>query len=339
MIPGAVQLRPIRSQKENLRAYFAKSLERASVFVTASECRDDGATEVVADLKGYLSQRFPVTVCEVVLPGFPAEIATIDGASTRITGFVVQDISGELLKRVLEAYFLARLPREVQDTSRIKLSSLGHLFPMDSEIVCYSFAHGVGHYYRYRLAKNKLTRIDADLTAFLLKLSVVCPNDRFMTGPRASGFERPVTVEMEHQSEHACITFARRALEHRRFKSAHEDVEKFMVENDYGCIASEIPIWLEAEEMRAIGLEWTDTSGWLTGHIDILRCEEDGAIWIWDYKPEARLETTAHIQVYLYAVMLSKRTGIPLATFRCGYFDANDAYFFTASDARANFAG
>ena len=63
------------------------------------------------------------------------------------------------------------------------------------------------------------------------------------------------------------------------------------------------------------------------GHIDVLRVE-DGAIWVWDYKPNASLEKYAATQVFFYALMLSKRTGIPLEKFRCGYFDSYNCYMF-----------
>ena len=72
----------------------------------------------------------------------------------------------------------------------------------------------------------------------------------------------------------------------------------------------------------------------LTGHIDVLRREEDGLLGVWDYKPHAAAERNAHIQVFLYALMLSLRTGLPLSAFLCGYFDEKDAYLFSPAEAR-----
>ena len=65
----------------------------------------------------------------------------------------------------------------------------------------------------------------------------------------------------------------------------------------------------------------------LTGHIDLVTIE-DGKIWVWDYKPNAHKEKYADTQVYFQSLMLSKRTGIPLDKFRCGYFDWDRAYMF-----------
>jgi hypothetical protein len=65
----------------------------------------------------------------------------------------------------------------------------------------------------------------------------------------------------------------------------------------------------------------------LTGHIDLVRY--DGSrIEIWDYKPKARLEKWAKAQVFLYARLLSLRTGVPLEQIVCGYFDESVAYMF-----------
>ena len=101
-----------------------------------------------------------------------------------------------------------------------------------------------------------------------------------------------------------------------------------MLESDPETIACEVPVWYDRPEDVKLHIE-----GVLTGHIDILRYEKDGRIGIWDYKPRAKYEKKAHMQVYLYALMLSQRTGIPLNKFLCGYFDSSDAYSFNAEDA------
>ena len=51
-------------------------------------------------------------------------------------------------------------------------------------------------------------------------------------------------------------------------------------------------------------------------------------MWVWDYKPNAQKEKYAKCQTLFYAIMLSKRTGIPLERFRCGYFDEKTAFVF-----------
>jgi len=44
-------------------------------------------------------------------------------------------------------------------------------------------------------------------------------------------------------------------------------------------------------------------------------------------------EEYASTQTYFYALMLSKRTGIPLENFRCGYFDSHYAFMFKPEES------
>jgi hypothetical protein len=45
---------------------------------------------------------------------------------------------------------------------------------------------------------------------------------------------------------------------------------------------------------------------------------------ILDYKPEASKETHAVTQLTIYAMALSRRTGLPVKAFKCAYFDERD---------------
>jgi ATP-dependent exoDNAse (exonuclease V) beta subunit len=104
-------------------------------------------------------------------------------------------------------------------------------------------------------------------------------------------------------------------------------VQSFLLERDEHTIATEIPIWLKPEEMPDNLFPIEEP---LTGHIDLLRLENNN-VWVWDYKPNAFKEKYATTQVYFYSLMLSRRTGIPLAHFRCGYFDSAYAFIFDPS--------
>jgi hypothetical protein len=157
-----------------------------------------------------------------------------------------------------------------------------------------------------------------------------CPNQLFADGPRASSFVLPSKSPAAHLTTHACIQLAVQALKRRNFRSAHEDVEMYMLEEDVATVATEVPVWLDSEEMRRLGLSGVE--GCLTGHIDILRFEVGSKIGIWDFKPAAEREESAHVQVALYALMLATRTGIPLSEFECGFFDEKDAFAFSAEE-------
>ena len=111
-----------------------------------------------------------------------------------------------------------------------------------------------------------------------------------------------------------------------KYKTNHLKVQSFMLENDDKTVAVEIPLWVEKDELKNFQGIFNSNEP-LTGHIDILRVENEN-IWVWDYKPNAFEEKYAATQVFLYALMLSKRTNIPLSRFRCGYFDETYAFIF-----------
>ena len=104
-----------------------------------------------------------------------------------------------------------------------------------------------------------------------------------------------------------------------------------MLEKDNKTVAVEVPIWLEPDEIEFYE-ELFQTNEQLTGHIDLLRIEDE-KIWVWDYKPNAQKEKFASTQVFFYALMLSKRIGLPLDKFRCGYFDSNYTYVFNPNES------
>jgi hypothetical protein len=225
-------------------------------------------------------------------------------------------------------------PAERDFTSKAITGMFGLFLPRRGLISCRSFAHGKGHYYRYRIAEFKLTRAPDRVVTYLKAVASICPDSYFLSGPRASSLDIEVDVIPRQWPGHALSLLASTGLRVRKLRSAHEDVEKFLLNYDASTIACEVPIWFEPSEFsslhRAIHQTGAET---LTGHIDVLRLENDGKIGVWDYKPDISSESHAHVQVFLYALMLSKRTGLPLEVFRCGWFDASAALEFEAADA------
>ena len=191
-----------------------------------------------------------------------------------------------------------------------------------------SFKHGWFYHYRVHVPKKKELCDNGlgNLGLFMEKMFDACPDHYFTTGPRSSALRFNVGVCPIQIGGHEVSKLAELGLKYGRYRTAHSNVEVYMLENDAHTIGVEVPIWLmpyELEMYRSL----FDSEEPLTGHIDILRVE-DGKVWIWDYKPNADKEKYAHCQVLFYALMLSKRTGIPLEKFRCGYFDENTAFVF-----------
>ncbi|MBM3199699.1 PD-(D/E)XK nuclease family protein [Candidatus Woesearchaeota archaeon] len=192
-----------------------------------------------------------------------------------------------------------------------------------------SFKHG--WYYHYRIHDDKaanLTNGFISLKDYLYKVFKNCPNDYFDKGPRGSAlkFKLPLGIKQEVGHEVSMLTKYGLEVNDERFSSNHSKVQMFMLEHDHKTIAIEVPLWAECSEIDHFKDVFRCEEP-LTGHIDVLRIE-DGKIWIWDYKPNARLEEYAATQTYFYALMLSKRTGIPLENFMCGYFDSAYAFMF-----------
>ncbi len=200
--------------------------------------------------------------------------------------------------------------------------------PKPKDIQTHSFDHGGGHFYRYRLANKKINRISPanNLFQYLKMLFSDCPNHFFKSGPRISSITWPILPTSKEDSDDMLPHFAKNSLISPRYKNAHDNVEVHLLEKDLFTIAVEIPVWLEPQELMEHAFLFSRTEC-LTGHIDVLRFKNN-KIEIWDYKPKVRVNDHAGLQVLLYAIALSKRTGIPLTQFKCGYFDNKVAYSF-----------
>ncbi len=197
----------------------------------------------------------------------------------------------------------------------------------------YALKHG--WYYYYRLHEHRCEEVNGPfktLKEFLLNVGLNCPNSYFSQGPRSSALTFKIKDIKIHQLQgHEVNTLAKQALETANSRNAHTAIEIFMLKNDEKTLAVEVPLWLENNELADYN-ELFNSELPLTGHIDILRME-DNKIWVWDYKPNASKEIHAPTQIFFYAYMLSKRTSIPIENFRCGYFDSTYAFIFNPSKA------
>lgn len=189
----------------------------------------------------------------------------------------------------------------------------------------------LGGIYFYRIHDLKLHFLCngyGRLKGYINDVFLDCPNDYFNRGPRSSALKFWIDASPIKIIGHEVSELAKNGLKinKERYSSKHSRVQVFMLEFDDKTIATELPIWLKNNEIKDYKKIF-DTDETLSGHIDLLRIESND-IWIWDYKPNADKEIYAATQVYLYALMLSRRTGISLDKFRCGYFDDKSAYVF-----------
>lgn len=193
-----------------------------------------------------------------------------------------------------------------------------------------------GWRYDYAVHEHKATMLlgngFSSLKDYMGCLFAECPNKYFNEGPRGSRlkFQIPsLGIRRHNDHEVSFLTGYGKAINAGRFNSEHMKVQMFMLENDKKTIAIEVPVWLVPDEEARFSSLFSEKKP-LTGHIDILRIENN-KVWVWDYKPNAEKEKYAATQTYFYALMLSKRTGIPIEKFMCGWFDSANAFVFKPS--------
>jgi len=317
--------RKLKLFEEVFRVYYSERLESSNLFLIPVKLNNPYSIEMFEALLREISVHLNFDSEEINLRDVPGCDIYSDDISLHHLFF--ENVNPGLVKKTLLNVF--RNMNGVNPNSR--LNKFGLFIPRTGKISCYTFLHG--GYYRFRLALFKLKFIHSDLCDYLTALPYSCPNHYFFSGPRASGLRFQLDAGLIRADGHQIINIAADALKVRILKSAHEDVEKYFLETDPSAVAAEVPVWLEPEEKEEFGFLKSHLTGTLTGHIDLLRYENNNMIGIWDYKPRAKYEKYAHVQVFLYALMLSRRTGLPLNRFLCGYFDSKDTFFFNAGSA------
>jgi len=193
-------------------------------------------------------------------------------------------------------------------------------------IITHVFAHRQEYKFAFhRLKTNILCKINfPGMRRYLWDIREHCPRSLFINADNSRCSEvtlHNIKFSIMHELENQAVLLARLGMVlAKKATERHQVIQRFMLANDTATIAVEVPVYLYPNEALDLGL----TSP-LTGHIDLLqvRC---GCLYILDYKPDAKHETKAKYQIYLYARALSVRTGISMDKIRLGYFDDKDYY-------------
>src|SRR3989338_6926785 len=151
-------------------------------------------------------------------------------------------------------------------------------------------------------------------------------------------------------------------------KDRHDALQRFMLANDSVTVATEVPVYLRREDLAhmqsQLGFQMyhkitqnsnvktqkynsklktetfeqnsdkhnltliniEDLPKLITGHIDILQIR-NGSVHILDYKPNAAKERPLE-QLTLYALALSRLTGLRVYHFKCAWFYEKDYFEF-----------
>jgi transposase-like protein len=200
--------------------------------------------------------------------------------------------------------------------------------------------------YAYRIHQGKLDHIlntrehqtFQPIADYLTDMAENCPHHLFQnsgnTGSRASQGKVAFNldaVEVKAKRNQAC-RMAELVLQTVTInKRRHDEIQRFMLIVDSVTVAVEVPIILTPEDIahmqHQLGFQIPiETNTTLTGHIDVLQIR-NGKIHILDYKPGATKEKTI-TQLMVYALALSRRTGLRLYDFVCAWFDEHHYFEF-----------
>jgi len=200
--------------------------------------------------------------------------------------------------------------------------------------------------YMYRIHRGKLDQIlntrehesFHPIADYLTDMAENCPHHLFQdsgnTSNRASQGKAAFNldaVEIKAKRNHACRIADLVLQTVTNNKRRHDEIQRFMLITDSVTVAVEVPIILTPADIRHMqrGLGFqipieTDTT--LTGHIDVLQIR-NGRVHILDYKPGATKEKPI-AQLMVYALALSRRTGLRLYDFVCAWFDEHHYFEF-----------
>jgi len=216
------------------------------------------------------------------------------------------------------------------------------LFTPRQVIQCVKLYHRQVFSFLYHRAKIALILQDfkhskfEPLREFLDIIAVECPHQLFKDSPRASEqktkFDLSGVIIREKQN-FACrlAQLVLQAVQDNRMR--HKTLQRFMLANDSVTVACEVPVYMDTtdlEHMRdKLGfLIPFDTAGigTITGHIDIIQLR-NGSVHILDYKPNAKKQKPIE-QLTLYALALSRLTGLRLYHIKCAPAPLNNLKFF-----------
>ncbi len=266
----------------------------------------------------------------------------LETISTYNLGNSISDAQGTIRKRLhidipegtIRSWIRAHKPL----TTYARLRALGRkLFDVDAMIHSFLLPHK--QVYRFQLHRAKLEllfqnarhRHLAPARNYLEAIGEDFPHGMFQTTEhRSSKFPTklaiPITRKENYATRLATLVLPTAAANKKR----HETLQRFMLVNDSATIAVEIPVYLTGEDIayyRDRGFKLDFENDFITGHIDFLQVR-DGYLQILDYKPEARKEKHAHVQLTIYALALARRANLPLKNFKCAWFDEKDYFEF-----------
>ncbi len=173
------------------------------------------------------------------------------------------------------------------------------------------------------------------LKEYLKDIAINCPHKLFKGETRSSSTKTDFNLDQVQISEKSnnAVRLAELALQAApNNRARHDTLQRFMLSNDSVTVATEVPVYLTPEDASHMKNKLRFNLPFslddpLTGHIDFVQIRNK-AIHILDYKPESKKERHALSQLTFYALALSRRTGLRLFDFKCGWFDDKNYFEF-----------
>ncbi len=176
--------------------------------------------------------------------------------------------------------------------------------------------------YQYHSLKLEFAKKFPSLTRYLKEINKNLPKQIFQNSERISQISRTTAKDEKEtiltQKQNYAVILAKLAMAiTTNNRERHNIIENFMLINDTATIATEIPVYLYANE--------TEINKPLTGHIDILQSRYH-KLYILDYKPEPVNKKQTINQLKLYGKALSKRTNIKEHKIKLAFFNDKGYY-------------
>lgn len=216
-------------------------------------------------------------------------------------------------------------------------------YPQREAIIESKMMHQQVYDFKYHRAKTEMILGEdfknsklSPLKQFLELVDAECPHQIFQSGKRASECRNlfnldGVKIIPKTNAAVKMAGFVVQAISNNKLR--HRMLQEFMLANDSVTVATEVPVLLDASDIRHLKHELNfsmplalNDDEYLTGHIDMVQIR-NGAIYIMDYKPSAAKERPVD-QLVIYALALSRLTGLRLYSMKCAWFDDKNYYEF-----------
>jgi len=294
------------------------------------KCNDCGRTFTLKNAKG---KHYPIPVI-------------LDGLSYYHIGYGLEDCCRLLEKEYEFQVSPATLSNWVNQYKDIctynRIRRFGKKLYSPQEIIA-----GISLYhrqiYKFRIHRAKLNLLLKEdvrhykfepLKNFLDAVFQECPHYLFKQGQRVSECKvkfdlNQVLIHQKYNYANRLAEFALQAVNQNKLR--HEAVQQFLLCNDSATVASEVPVYLLPEDIEHMENKLKfkipiKIESVLSGHIDLIQVRNN-AIHIMDYKPNAAKEKPI-TQLTLYALAMSRLTGLRLYDMKCSWFDEKDYFEF-----------